>query len=128
MIKGQVLDINSQYKTIDKNQLEEINLNKTAALIRASIETGIILSKNDNNKLNFFSRLADKIGLAFQIKDDILDGDKEKNRQTYFSTCGKEKTYELYDNLSSEIYSYLDKLDGYDFFRYLVGVIISRKY
>ena len=73
--------------------------------------------------------MANKIGLAFQIKDDIFDKDKEKNKQTYFNIYGEHEANRLYNDLSNKIYLDLEKLESnsYDFLKYLVKFIIERK-
>ncbi len=124
MIKGQALELESKIITAD--ELKQIHLNKTAALIRASLEAGIILSGENENVLKNFSMLGNKLGLAFQIKDDILDKDEEK--MTYFKMYGLEKSQNIFNNLADEIYSDIEKLDEqYDFFKYLVKNILERK-
>lgn len=80
MIGGQVVDIINEGKTIEKDELIYMHSKKTGELIRSSIVAGAILAdanKEDLEKLNEFGI---KLGLAFQIKDDILDiiGDVNK--------------------------------------------------
>ncbi len=126
MIKGQVLDMASENKIITADELEQIHLNKTAALIRASIETGLILSGANDDTVEKFSQLANKIGLAFQIKDDICDTGEE-SKATYVSVYGKEKAINIFDELSSEIYSFTKTLNSdYDLFKYLVEYILKK--
>lgn len=128
MIKGQVLDIENENKKLDLKMLEQIHLNKTAALIRGSIEAGAVLSGADNAQLQKFLVLGNKLGLAFQIKDDILDEGQGGNKPSYFTIYGKKKSVDIYNDLASEIYLETGKLDGsYDFFKYLVKIIIERK-
>ncbi len=124
LLAGQALELESKIITAD--ELRQIHLNKTAALIRASLEAGIILSGENENVLKNFSMLGNKLGLAFQIKDDILDKDEEK--MTYFKMYGLEKSQNIFNNLADEIYSDIEKLDEqYDFFKYLVKNILERK-
>ncbi len=98
MIGGQVLDIESENKSIGYDRLCAMHQKKTGALIRASILAPAVLfgaSCETKETLKFY---ADKIGLAFQIKDDILDhegnseivgkptGSDEKNKKSTFVT------------------------------------------
>ena len=101
MIIGEYLDTELEGKLIDKNLLEYIHKNKTGALLKLAVRMGAILahaSEDDVNKLSIF---AEKIGLAFQIKDDILSeegdekitgkpvgNDKALNKSTYVSFYG----------------------------------------
>lgn len=128
MIKGQVLDIESENININENQLKQIHLNKTSALIRASLEAGIILDDASESLIKKISELGNKIGLAFQIKDDIFDCDEEKNKATYVSMYGLEKTNTIFNNIVHEIYLDIKNLNGnYNFFKDLVKYIMNRK-
>ena len=70
MIGGQVVDIESEGKKIDKERLLYLHNHKTGELIRASVSIGAIYAGKDENIMSAFSK---SLGLAFQIKDDILD-------------------------------------------------------
>lgn len=94
MIGGQVVDIISEGKKISKDVLNYMHLNKTGELIRASVVVGAILAganEDDKNKLNEFGQ---KLGLVFQIKDDILDveGNVNKLGKNTFSDENNEKS------------------------------------
>jgi geranylgeranyl diphosphate synthase type II len=73
MIGGQVVDIESEGKKVDIKTVEYIHLNKTAALINASVATGALLADADAKTLKSLADYGSHIGLAFQIIDDILD-------------------------------------------------------
>ena len=73
LIAGQVVDIDSEGKQIDKQTLNYIHENKTGALFKLSLRTGAILGNADDSKLAALTEYAEKLGLAFQIMDDILD-------------------------------------------------------
>jgi geranylgeranyl diphosphate synthase type II len=101
MIGGQVVDIESEGKKVDKSTVEYIHTNKTAALIRASVRTGALLAGADGHSLHQLSLYGNHIGLAFQVIDDILDeesttetlgkdagSDREKGKATFPSVCG----------------------------------------
>ena len=80
MIGGQVVDIVSEGKKVSKDVLNYMHLKKTGELIRASVVVGAILAganEDDKNKLNEFGQ---KLGLVFQIKDDILDVEGNVNK------------------------------------------------
>jgi len=80
MIGGQVVDLESENKSVDLETVDFIHKHKTASLIIASMRSGAILGGADDKELNLITEYAEKIGLAFQIIDDILDivGDQEK--------------------------------------------------
>jgi len=79
MVAGQAVDILSEGKTLDLPALEFLHTHKTGALIRASVLTGGLSAGATGKELNALERYADRVGLAFQIADDILDveGDTE---------------------------------------------------
>ena len=127
MLKGQFLDINlNKRDNINAKVLDEINLNKTGALIKTSLQVGAILSQEKNEVIDFFGELGEKIGLAFQIKDDMFDREKI-DELNYFNMIGEKEAIKRLNDLTSEIYFCLDKLDGYDFLKYLVKIILERK-
>ena len=72
MIAGEYLDTELENKKIEKELLKYIHENKTGALLKLSVRMGAILAGADEEKIEKLSSFADKIGLAFQIKDDIL--------------------------------------------------------
>ena len=72
MIAGEYVDTEYEGKEISNNYLEYMHKNKTGALIKASVKIGAILADADEQDIEKLSKYAEKIGLAFQIKDDIL--------------------------------------------------------
>ena len=77
---GQVVDLESENKKVDRQTLHYIHSHKTGALIRVSCTLGGRLARANGTKLEALARYGEKIGLAFQIVDDLLDieGDAEK--------------------------------------------------
>lgn len=73
MIGGQVIDIESEGRFIDRELLEYMHKCKTGALIKASVMVPAIIMKLDKNDMDCLERYSENIGLAFQVKDDILD-------------------------------------------------------
>ena len=80
IVGGQTMDILSQGQEIDPDLLKYIHTHKTGILIRTSLRVGAILGRPSDLQLQALSDYGEKIGLAFQIMDDILDveGEKEK--------------------------------------------------
>ena len=124
MIAGQVVDILSEEKeTMSKDELNYMHIKKTGELIRASIAAGAILGEapeSDIEKLNLFGK---KLGLAFQIKDDILDieGSAEKlgknvkqdeklNKFNFVTMYGIDKCKKMCETLTKESIDLLDNL------------------
>ncbi|RHW41123.1 polyprenyl synthetase family protein [Neobacillus notoginsengisoli] len=73
MVGGQAADMEGEDKELTLAELESIHLNKTGRLLEFSVLAGSILSGADQEKLTILSRFAYHLGLAFQIRDDILD-------------------------------------------------------
>jgi geranylgeranyl diphosphate synthase type II len=73
MIAGQVEDLAAEGRRVSPRRLEAIHRAKTGALIRAAVRGGAILAGARPRVLAGLSRYAEKVGLAFQIVDDILD-------------------------------------------------------
>lgn len=115
MIGGQVVDIMSEGKKISKDELEYMHSKKTGALIKASILAGAILADAPEEDLKILGEYGAKLGLVFQIKDDILDiigdakklgksihADEEHDKTNFISVFGLEKCNELCDSLTEE--------------------------
>lgn len=106
MVGGQVIDISAEAETLD--DLKNMHSLKTGAIIRASGVIGAILSGADEAQIKAIDSYCYNLGIAFQIKDDILDvlgneeslgkpigSDAENNKSTYVTFCGIEKAEEL---------------------------------
>jgi len=98
MIGGQVIDMEGEGRTVSREQLDRMYHLKTGALIEASMMIGAILAGADHAVITAIENIAGDIGLAFQIKDDILDvtstpevlgkpiHSDEKNEKTTYAT------------------------------------------
>jgi geranylgeranyl diphosphate synthase type II len=73
MVVGQQLDLEAEGKSMSIEEIERIHRNKTGALISFSAEAGAIIGEAAETELEVISTLAAKLGLLFQIKDDLLD-------------------------------------------------------
>lgn len=73
MIRGQMLDIAAEGHQLAIDELESMHVLKTGALIEASLQCGAILANAANTQLELLKTYARKIGLAFQVTDDILN-------------------------------------------------------
>lgn len=108
MIGGQVIDIESEDKDIPPETLKELHRLKTGALIRAAGRVAAVLAAADAEQLAAATAYCENLGMAFQIRDDLLDvcgntielgkktGSDEANRKiTYVSLYGVEKSEQL---------------------------------
>nr|WP_317358829.1 farnesyl diphosphate synthase [uncultured Tyzzerella sp.] len=141
MIKGQALDIKAEGKKINEKELFDIYENKTGKLILASIKCGAIIGGANDEQIKIIENMAYKLGIAFQIQDDILDieGDQDKigkpinsdlknDKSTYISIFGLEKAKKDYNILSSQVLEDLEKLNLKDKYIYsYIEKLINRK-
>ncbi len=117
MIGGQVVDVESEKKQLEitEEKIDFIYELKTGALIEASMEIGAVLAGASEEEVRIMEEVASKIGMAFQIQDDILDiegdeatlgkpiGSDEKNeKSTYVTFAGIEKSKEEVKNLTEQ--------------------------
>jgi geranylgeranyl diphosphate synthase type II len=89
MIAGQVLDLAAEGQELTMEALEEIHRSKTGALLSTSVWIGGWLGGAGSADLDALLRFGQKIGLAFQIVDDVLD--VTESRETLGKTAGKDK-------------------------------------
>jgi len=73
LIAGQVADLEAEGKNVKRGQLQFIHENKTAAIITTSVRLGAMSANADAKKLSAVTRFGQRLGLAFQVIDDILD-------------------------------------------------------
>lgn len=73
MVGGQVLDMNGERKRLSLEELQEIHIHKTGKLLQYSVLAGAILAKTNEENLKALEQFSYHLGLAFQIRDDILD-------------------------------------------------------
>lgn len=126
MIAGEYLDTELEGKNISKEMLQYIHKNKTGELLKLCVRMGAILADAKENDLKRLTKYADKIGLAFQIKDDILaeegnpeitgkpvGNDKQLSKCTYISYYGlngaKEELNKIVEEAINELKIYGEK-------------------
>ncbi len=115
MIAGEYIDTEYEGKKISSDYLEYMHKNKTGALIKASVKVGAIIAGAEDKDIEKLSLYAEKIGLAFQIKDDILSeigdalvlgkpvgNDKERGKCTYVSKYGLEEAKKMLESITKE--------------------------
>ncbi|HBF7092257.1 TPA: polyprenyl synthetase family protein [Clostridioides difficile] len=142
MIGGQVVDVESENKQIEKEKLDYIHMNKTAAMMVGCIRAGATIGGANSEQMEEITKYAKNIGLSFQIVDDILDivgdeaklgkkvgSDIENHKSTYPSLLGLDKSKEIAHNLIDEAKKSIEKLsDDVDFLKGLAEYIIDREY
>lgn len=129
MLGGQVIDILATGEAVEKDRLDVIYEWKTAALIEASMMIGAILAGASDYEVEVLRKVAQSIGLAFQIQDDILDetstmqvlgkpihSDEKNEKTTYVTLFGLDKAKKFVEELSKqaiEQYQSLNKKNEY---------------
>lgn len=115
MIGGQVVDIKSEGKSISEDQLKFMHSKKTGALIKAAILSGAYLAEAPQDDILKFSSFGEKLGLTFQIIDDILDvegdalilgkkinSDIQNNKTTFVTLYGTDRCKSISARLTKE--------------------------
>ncbi|MBI5193282.1 MAG: polyprenyl synthetase family protein [Nitrospirae bacterium] len=124
MVGGQQIDIESEGNNLKLSNLERLHRMKTGALIRVAVRAGGVAGGGTEDQLTALTTYAEKIGLAFQIADDILDvegtpeetgkatgKDSRQNKNTYPALLGLEESKTLEHKLITEA---VDALKGFD--------------
>ncbi len=115
MVGGQVLDMAGEGHAMGLAEVEELQRLKTGALIRAAAEMGCVLAGGSEAQRQAVCRYAERIGLAFQIQDDILDvvgdeatlgkpvgSDAKSEKNTFVTLKGLEECRRLVEKLTGE--------------------------
>lgn len=123
MIGGQVIDIKNS--PMSAEELENLHLLKTGALIRAAGNVGAIVGRGNDAEIEAIDMYCKSLGIAFQIQDDILDvkgseaelgkpigSDKSNNKTTYVTLFGLEKAEELAEEYTKRAVESLRKCFG----------------
>lgn len=144
MVGGQVVDVESEKSDdcpITREKLDFIYRLKTGALIESSMMIGAILAGASSDEVSRVEQIAVKLGLAFQIQDDVLDvtsslevlgkpvgSDEKNNKATYVTFEGLDKAVSDVERISKEAEKLLDDL-GYDdaFLKELFEYLIHRE-
>lgn len=144
MVGGQVVDVESEKSddcSITREKLDFIYRLKTGALIESSMMIGAILAGSSSDEVSRVEQIAAKLGLAFQIQDDVLDvtstlevlgkpvgSDEKNNKATYVTFEGLDKAVSDVERISKEAEEQLDDL-GYDdaFLKELFEYLIHRE-
>lgn len=140
MVGGQSLDVWLTDKSMDDKQLDFIFNLKTGALIEAAFMVGAVLAGADESAVADIEKAGNKVGVAFQIKDDILDvtstqeklgkpvfSDEKNNKTTYVTLYGMDKADRDVEALSKEAVDIINKYGNNDFLVSLILKLINRE-
>lgn len=115
LIAGEYVDTEFEGKEISNEYLEYMHKNKTGEFLKVCAEIGAIIAGASEEEIEYVSKYAEKIGLTFQIRDDILSeigdkdilgkpigNDKERGKCTYVTKYGLEKAQDILENITNE--------------------------
>lgn len=133
MVGGQVLDIMSEERELSEQEVLDIQSRKTGALINASCALGVIAGGGSEKQLRAACGFAGLLGLAFQIRDDMLDviGTQEEMgkgvgtdaaKNTFVRLYGLERCEELVEKYTSTA---IEQLNAFEDTEYLIGLAKS---
>lgn len=140
MVAGQGLDVQLTGNPLSESELNFIFKKKTAALIEACFMIGATLARRSEEEVFKIEKAGEKLGFAFQIRDDILDeiGDEEEigkpiksdlknEKTTYVTTYGLKKAQEDVKRLSNEAKEILKEFGEHKFLLDLIDYMVMRK-
>ena len=141
MVGGQVVDVEKDGNFVDEDMLLYVYVNKTSALLESCFMIGGILAGCTADEVQTLEKSARKLGVAFQIQDDILDvtstaeelgkpvhSDEKNNKVTYVTLFGTEKAAEQVEELSEKAIDLLKSLNKNNEFLYLlIEKLINRR-
>lgn len=139
MVGGQVLDLINQNKEISESTLNQTHMKKTGALIRSACKLGVIAAAGSEARIDEADEFGQCFGLAFQIKDDVLDvtadqsvlgkpggSDADNDKVTYVSLYGLEQAKELAKKTNDRAMAILKKYDGSEYLQYVIKSVLDR--
>lgn len=141
MIGGQVIDMENEKRSdVDEENLRNMYRHKTGELIAVSCMMGCICAGADDEAIAAASEYGYKLGLAFQVIDDILDvtstaeelgkpigSDSQENKTTFVTLYGVEKALEIAGNITEEAMLLLEKFGNNQFLKDLTSMLLKRK-
>ena len=141
MLGGQSVDVTNEGKEISREMLDYIYENKTSALIEASVMVGAVLAGASQKEVSRMERIGNKVGLAFQIRDDILDvtstmeelgkpvfSDEKNHKVTYVTLKGLHEASKEVERISGEAVEELESFpEKNTFLIRLVKELVDRK-
>lgn len=141
MIGGQVIDTENDGKQLPENVILEMYRMKTGALLDFCCRAGVIAADGGADQQLAAGTFAKKLGLAFQIIDDILDitadekllgkpvgSDRESGKYTYAAVVGLEKARQEAERLTDEAIEALSAFESRDFLTGLTRLLLERNY
>lgn len=139
LVGGETVDIQSEGKPIDRETLDYIHSRKTGALIKASCEIGGILGGASPDEVKTLGLYGEKVGLAFQIADDVLNetstpeqlgksagSDRERMKATYPAMYGLEESRAMALSLAAQSGELVQNFANRDFLQQVAMFSVER--
>ena len=137
MVGGQVLDMQSETRECTKQEVIDIQSRKTGALIRAACILGVLAANGTDEQIQSAAQFAGNLGLAFQIRDDMLDviGNEkdlgkaigaDENKNTFVQLYGLEKCDEMVKSLTEQAIGNLSSFRHTAFMMELANYLTAR--
>ena len=137
MVGGQMLDMESENRQCTVQEVLDIQNRKTGALIRAACQLGVVAAGGSEIQMDAAAAFADHLGLAFQIRDDILDviGNQQELgksvgtdtvKNTFVQLYGTQKCAELVVEHTQKAIQALEKFEDTDYTRWLALSLTNR--
>lgn len=138
MVGGQILDMDAEQRVCTTQEVYDIQSRKTGALISAACQLGVIAAGGTKAQLNAAAEYAEHLGLAFQIRDDILDvvGDADKlgkatgvdeHKNTFVRLYGVEECEKMVADETQKAIAALDCFKNAEFLISLANRLITRE-
>lgn len=141
MLGGQSVDVTNEGKEISREMLDFIYKNKTSALLESPLMIGAILAGEDAKTVSVMEQIGRKVGIAFQIRDDILDvistteelgkpvlSDEKNHKVTYVTCRGLEQACKDVEEISQEAVELLKQFpQKNEFLLQLIQSLVNRK-
>lgn len=140
MIGGQALDLTAENEALSYDALVQLQRQKTGALIRAAAKMGCIAAGATDIQIQAAETYADKLGLAFQIQDDILDiegdaaifgkpigSDEKSGKSTFPKLLGMETCKDMVRSLTAEAIDAVRAFENADFLVWLANHLAERR-
>lgn len=120
MVAGQILDLDGENRSLSEEELREVHLHKTGDMIRAACQIGAILGGGTEGQISAAGAYAQHLGMAFQIRDDMLDcigdqqelgkpigSDAENGKSTFMTLFGLDRCAQMVEQETAQALSAL---------------------
>ena len=137
MVGGQILDMASEHRVCSRQEVIHIQSRKTGALIKAACLLGVLAGGGNQKQLDNAAIFAENLGLAFQIRDDMLDviGDAKElgkavgvdgNKNTFVMLYGLEQCEKLVNTHTQKALEMLNSFENTEYMTYLSIKLTNR--